>query len=297
MADVKPYKSIDEQIEILEGKSLLIRCKDSATKALSQIGYYRLSGYALCLRTEDKFHENTTLDQILAIHNFDTELKIQILKVLSYIEIAFRAQIANVHTEEFGPTGYLEYKGFSDYLRYNSFLYEVYKVVDSSKYDYMATKIHHMKKYEGRFPFWVMIQFFTFTLLSKTFSNLEPKLKKKISLIYGYKYSFIENWLLILSELRNVCAHCGRLHNGSLPSIPSLPYEDSGKLIMEKSCSGEIRHDRLLFSYLYILRKMILDDDVWLDFLIYLDGLIKRNDAVKIEYYGFPKNWIDLLCG
>ena len=58
MASVKPFKTIDEQLQILRSRGL---CGEDATivHALKTIGYYRLSGYSFFFKEdEEKFKEN-----------------------------------------------------------------------------------------------------------------------------------------------------------------------------------------------------------------------------------------------
>ncbi|WP_408605246.1 Abi family protein [Anaerovorax odorimutans] len=55
---------------------------------LCRNNYYRLSGYTLTLRKDDKlFYENITLDDVMQIYYFDSELRSLLLRVLEYIEI------------------------------------------------------------------------------------------------------------------------------------------------------------------------------------------------------------------
>jgi abortive infection bacteriophage resistance protein len=44
-AQVKPWKSIDEQVEILHSRGLQIDDGERAKRYLRRLGYYRLSGY------------------------------------------------------------------------------------------------------------------------------------------------------------------------------------------------------------------------------------------------------------
>lgn len=51
--DVKPFKTIEEQISILEDRGLIIEDKEYAKKSLVNLNYYRLSAYTLTLRNND----------------------------------------------------------------------------------------------------------------------------------------------------------------------------------------------------------------------------------------------------
>lgn len=78
----KPFRSIDEQIELLGCRGMIIDDNEVARHALERIGYYRLSGYSYPFRkhapndtTEwrsDQFMEGTKFDQVLKLYEFDT---------------------------------------------------------------------------------------------------------------------------------------------------------------------------------------------------------------------------------
>jgi abortive infection bacteriophage resistance protein len=296
MTSVKPYFSVDDHLALLDSKKLSIASKDKAKKALGQISYYRFSGYAKLFMNTTEFISNTQIEHILDCILFDAELRSRILRLLEAVEIAFRAHIANYHAEKHGPLGYTNFLGFSKYDKYMEMLGYVYNIIDYPKNRFSEIKAHHDAKYSGKFPIWVIIQFFSFSQLSKTFSNLEVDLQKRISLdAYSRKYTFIENWLLILSELRNACAHCARLINCAFPSVPIIPKADRPKLELQLTPQGEVRHDRLIFCYLYVLKQMIINEDIWMDFLISLDSLIDKYPSVDISLYGFPKKWQEVL--
>jgi abortive infection bacteriophage resistance protein len=65
----------------------------------------------------------------------------------------------------------------------------------------------------------------SFGLLSKLFFNLisGPE-KKAVTQFYGlYKVDILENWMHSFSNLRNICAHHGRLWNRRLTAHIKIP--------------------------------------------------------------------------
>ena len=80
----KPFKTIDEQIIILQNKGLEINDVNSAKTALAELNYYRLSGYTLTLRKNDKFYTGTTFDDVMQIYQFDRKLKFLLLDLLKF---------------------------------------------------------------------------------------------------------------------------------------------------------------------------------------------------------------------
>lgn len=73
--EVKPFKTIDEQIAILENRGLIIDDEEVAKKFLSNLNYYRLSAYALTLRKDDHFYDDVHFSDVMQIYKFDMELR------------------------------------------------------------------------------------------------------------------------------------------------------------------------------------------------------------------------------
>ena len=97
----KPFRTIDEQIDILRSRGMVIDNIEAAQKALESISYYRLSGYSYPFRQYDKesrtrsdqFSPKTNLEQVLALYRFDERLRTTTFQELSRIEVGLRALI------------------------------------------------------------------------------------------------------------------------------------------------------------------------------------------------------------
>lgn len=76
----KEYKTIDEQISILEERGLSIPDKLKAKEFLMRNNYYRISGYSLTLRDHDVFSDYAEFQNIIDIYEFDHELRHVLLK-------------------------------------------------------------------------------------------------------------------------------------------------------------------------------------------------------------------------
>ena len=80
-----------------------------------------------------------------------------------------------------------------------------------------------MTKYEGKFPLWVIIEFFDFSDVSKMYSQLDTKLQKEIARTFNSNSTCLSSWLYCLTHLRNCCAHYARIYNTIMISIPVTP--------------------------------------------------------------------------
>ncbi|MDO4849486.1 MAG: Abi family protein [Coriobacteriia bacterium] len=88
----KPWKSIEEQAELLTSKGLVCSDKVALERALREIGYYRLSAYWFPYKVLDAdgsahFRDNTTLEMVLRSYEFDRRLRMLMFDAIGKIEL------------------------------------------------------------------------------------------------------------------------------------------------------------------------------------------------------------------
>lgn len=71
----KPFRTLEQQLEILKGRGLIIKDKANALNILSRTNYYRFSAYSLTLRNEDVFDPDASFDAVYELYRFDDALK------------------------------------------------------------------------------------------------------------------------------------------------------------------------------------------------------------------------------
>ena len=141
---------------------------------------------------------------------------------------------------------------------------------------------HHIKNYGGEFPIWAASEMFTFGMLSKFFANMKLQDQKSLSSdIYKTKPKYVGSWLRCCTDLRNICAHYGRLYFRIFSAAPSGINN-----LEEKS-------KRKLWGAILSLKKLYPFKDKWnnetLKKLISLVDEHKSN--IDLEHVGFPNNW------
>lgn len=291
---IKPFKSIEEQINLLESRGLIIDDRAKAERALTHYNYYRLSGYTLTLRKNDTFFENVKITDVMQIYNFDAELRSLLLYILEYIEVSFRTYIGYCHAKEYGPLGYLNSKNFDDVERFFKFKTDLDEAINDNEKSEIFIR-HHREKYEGKFPIWVVVELLSFGTLSRLYKNLCCNTRKIICKNnYGLiSDEYIGNWLQGLTILRNICAHRGRLYNRYINFSLSFSSKDKKKL---REFGLDIQTlSKQLFTYIFIINKLVQDEEVWVNFIGRFEFLTTKYSFVKISYYGFPENWRDIL--
>lgn len=112
--------------------------------------------------------------------------------------------------------------------------------------------------------------------------------KKNIAKEIGpYTYLFIENWVHLMSVVRNICAHHGRLFNRITPVTPKLSTEISKYILRGQ--------EKKLFTVLLIIKTFNIDKEQWVRFIVDLNRIINKHKFKDLYSMGFPKNWTSIL--
>lgn len=83
--------TINQQIEKLKNRGLVITDSDNAEHYLNHISYYRLAGYWWPMQADKVQHifkPGSKFSDVIALYNFDRELRILLFDVIEKIEIS-----------------------------------------------------------------------------------------------------------------------------------------------------------------------------------------------------------------
>lgn len=292
--DIKPFKTINEQIEILTKRGLIIDDIEEAERYLLNLNYYRISAYSLTLRKDNNFYTNIHFSDIMQIYNFDMELRASLLYLLEFIEVSIRTHIGYYHAKSYGPLGYLDSATFKDLYRYEKFKVDYENAIEEYGSKEAFVK-HHKDVYNGQFPIWALVELLSFGSLSRVFKNLNREIQDEICKNnYGrIGEIYIENWLQGFTILRNICAHRGRIYNREIPF--SLRLQKRDKVILSNNGLYINRATKQLFVYLFVAKKIVTEPQIWHTFIDRFLTLIKKYPFVNLSNYGFPENWKALL--
>lgn len=283
--EVKKPTSIEEQIDKIAERGCDIGSRAFAGYVLNKISYYRLTAYFLPFKTEnDTYIDGTTLETVYNIHEFDCELRRLCFSILEKIEIMLRMQISHYHAEKYGAAGYLNGDNFNGFHNVDKFAERLKRTIEKNKNKLFVK--HHIEKYDGNFPIWVIAELFTFGELSRFYSDMKAADQKELaSVICGSTYTKAKSWLFCLSNLRNYCAHSARLYYTSFMSTPVTPKG------MDYTLKNRI------FDYFLPLKFFYPDKEKWQDdFINPLKGLLKKyKNYLDLRHMGFPENWEDIL--
>lgn len=224
----KPALSIENQILKLKERGLLISNEERAASYLSNISYYRLRAYTYPFQdntiTLHPFTEEIAFEDIIKLYVFDRQFRLFVLDAIEKIEISMRTQVIYQWAMNYGSHWHLESSLFRNSVQFANDFTRLQREVDRS----VETFIDHYKsKYSNpnEPPCWMSLEVSSFGLLSLMFRNLRMGTEKKaITKYYGLPhYAILENWMHAFSNIRNICAHHGRLWNRRLTAHIKLP--------------------------------------------------------------------------
>ncbi|MBU8908261.1 Abi family protein [Desertibacillus haloalkaliphilus] len=254
---------------------------------MRRVKYYRLVAYGLTFKDpliKDRYMEGSSFNKLTSIYEFDRRLRLLLLGVLETIEIAFRTHISYDIAHKFGVLGYKDKENFINEIYHRDFLEELERLIKRSRKGELFIE-HHFKKYDGNIPIWAAVEVTPIGFISKLYRNLNEDVKRNIAKsYYNVPYFYLESWLQTLSNVRNVCAHYGRLYNKELTFKPKLFREEKRQF-----------DNKMVYAAIYIIQRLLTKTD-GSRFVNDLETLIHAyEDDIEFLHIGFPTNWNELL--
>ena len=209
---LKPAITIEQQIELLESRGLVIDQKDKANLFLKDNNYYRLNVYFHKLMdNQNHFIPETNFSKVIKIYETDCYLRKQIFSMLEPIEIKLKTKIAYHIGCKYGSSAFYQKGIYKSARRCDQILQSFLKEISWEVKNPVIS--HHYERYSGYFPIWVIVEFLSFHNISKYYENLQTKDQKIIALEgFGINERLLISWFHSLSVMRNICAHFGYLY-------------------------------------------------------------------------------------
>jgi abortive infection bacteriophage resistance protein len=293
MFDKKPL-TIQEQIDQLKKRGLVIEDFDKADHYLSQINYYRLAGYWWPMqsdKTNHIFKPQSRFSDVMALYNFDRELRLLLFDVIEKIEISLRTKLVYHLSHEFNPWWFQDTTIFENTSSLIQTLYSIDEEVERSKDAFIR---EHKKKHKDdlRFPpAWKTLELTSFGNLSKLYGNLKHTARSKDTVAFEFgtvNHTYLPSWLQSISQIRNYCAHHSRLWNRNLPGRPKLMNRPPNPWIKNVPKENEFE---MLYIHLccmkYLLNTIQPENNLTQKFL----SLFELYPNVDANAIGLKENW------
>ena len=305
---VKSFKTLDEQIEILKNKRLDISDVYYTKDVLLRENYFFLNGYRhLFMDPTNKklFLEGTRFEELYSLFLFDRTLRNIMFKYILVIENNLKSIISYVLSKKYGykEKEYLKVKNFSQdpskQKQISDLINKMKRQIRVNGSQHSAT-LHYSSNY-GYIPLWILVKVLSFGIVSELYTILQKEDQKEISDIYKISVNNLIDYLPLLANYRNLCAHEDILfENKTQKSIDNTIYHE--KLNINKIDEEYIYGKNDLFALVIILKQMLSKEDfknMILELENATDALNYNVSTIKIEKVlnrmGFPLNWKDIV--
>jgi abortive infection bacteriophage resistance protein len=310
---LKPYKTFDEQISLLEDRGIVIEDKREALVHLKRLGYYRLSAYWYPFRRRAADHREgidipdssvvagVIFSDIVTICDIDGLMRNVLLEAIEAVEVAVRVAVA-YQLGKYGPMGYLDKRNLGPGCDNPSAIdpmttdFEMFgqkqrDMVQSSKEEFAK---HFQTFYNGECPIWAAIELWDFGTLSRFFQMMTKADRDQVAIHFGLTSSRkLANWLECVNDLRNVCAHHSRLNRRHFPKNPSFPRSPQFPQFRHLSRLTDQAHHRLypLLCVLVYMLDQTNPEHSWRERLVALVDHIEHVSGLKLADYAIPDSW------
>lgn len=304
----KEFKTLEEQIDILRYKGLVINDVDKTKELLLRENYFFLSGYRHLFMTshrEDRFRKGTTFEELYALFQFDRNLRNILFKNLLIVENNLKSIFSYKLSKKYGikEKEYLKPTNFSQDIKkirqVNDVLNKIKRQIKTNGRQHSAT-LHYLSNY-GYVPLWILVKLLSFGMINEFYSILKPEDKLSISEYYNLDVETLGLYIGLLANYRNLCAHEDIVfEHRTQKEIPDTKYHWELKIPLTNDEYIYGKND--IFAVIIMLKYMLNVDDFRafikeIDYeLCLLDGKINVLEQDKIlDRMGFPYNWKDII--
>ena len=300
----KEFKTIEEQIDILKYKGLVINDVDKTKELLLRENYFFLSGYRhlfMLNHKDDRFIKGTTFEELYALFQFDRNLRNILFKNLLIVENNLKSIFSYKLSKKYGikEKEYLKPTNFSQDIKkirqVNDVLNKIKRQIKTNGRQHSAT-LHYLSNY-GYVPLWILVKLLSFGMINEFYSILKPEDKLSISEYYNLDVETLGLYIGLLANYRNLCAHEDIVfEHRTQKEIPDTKYHWELKIPLTNDEYIYGKND--IYAVIIMLKYMLNADDFRafikeVDYeLSILDGKVNVIEQEKIlNRMGFPENW------
>lgn len=310
----KPFKTYEEQIELLRTRNLNISDPEFAMHALDTISYYDLINryQRHFIPNGEYFIEGTTIEQLYSLSMFDRSIQTFILKYSMFIENIFKTKLAYTLSRDFGVdmTVYLakskykeSYQNPNNVLTFDMVQLECLKTRNDNKIASNPTLYY--REHHNHIPPWILLKNLSFSnsinlfkLLKNTqrddvVNALLPDETSKI-IPLNDKTNFIICALEAIRVFRNAAAHnldFTALRTDETRKIPSRTLSRClpGNFLIKKENKKIGKNEKVylkgvygvMLSMIVLLKTDYLKKQFIVDFLSVFNGIDDDDRAIK----------------
>jgi len=304
----KIFKTLEEQVEIMRNKNLIIDDEEYVKGVLLRENYFFINGYRyLFMKSMNNriFIDGANFREIYALFYFDRQLRNILFKNILIVENNLKSVISYELSRLYGfkEKNYLNPNNFTNdpkkTKQVNDLLKKVKRQININGAQHTATR-HYQTNY-GYVPLWIVVKVLSFGIVGELYTILKKEDQETIANMFKTDIESLITYLPILANYRNLCAHEDICYDHrTQKEIPVTKYH---KLLSIPKMNGEYIYGiNDLFALIIILKTVLHEDDfhVMLNEISYeLDYLSGRLHSISInkvlDKMGFPKNYKDIV--
>lgn len=257
----KQFKSYEEQIEILKSKGLIV--DEKSLNILKRNNYYFLiNRYKdLFIKPNVKpniFKEGTHFNEIVAVYNFERDLRIILLKYIITIENTLKSIISHEFAKNYGHN-YLDINSYDTLNNNKERLRDIKGIFNTIKTTIKksSNENEYIKYYNSKYsviPFWVVINDLSFGNVVGIYNIMHSSIKEVIAKEFNMDSNEFYKSLRVLHYFRNLAAHNQRIFDSKANEKISLT-DVHEQLDLNNSSMNDV------MSILIICKKILEDKD------------------------------------
>ena len=308
MKSRKEFKKLDEQIEILKNKGLTITDEAYAADVLFRENYFFLNGYRhIFMRssTNKTYINGTTFEELYSLFLFDRVFRNILFKNILNIENNIKSIMSYHLSLRYGyhEKEYLDHKNFTSNpeksRQVSDILKKMRRQIKSNASTHSAT-MHYVNSY-GYIPLWVLVKVLSFGIIGELFSILKKEDQISIADVYDLDSETLNNYLVLLSNYRNLCAHEDIVfENKTQRLIADTKYH---RLLKIPITNDEYIYGKNDVFALIIVMKQMLKNEEFKNMALEISHALKNLEMnvksipiTKVyDRMGFPANWEEII--
>ena len=291
----KPFKTYEEQIELLRTRKLNISNPEFAMHALDTVSYYDLINryQRHFIPNGEYFIEGTTIEQLYSLSMFDRSIQAFILKYSMFIENIFKTKLAYTLSRDFGVD-------MSVYLAKSK-----YKESYQSPNTIASNPTLYYREHHNHIPPWILLKNLSFSNSINLFKLLKNTQRNDVvnallpdetgrTIPLNDKTNFIICALEAIRVFRNAAAHnldFTALRTDEKRKIPSSTLSKClpGNLLIKKENKKIGKNEKvylkgvygIMLSMMVLLKTDYLKKQFIVDFLSVFNGIDDDDRAIK----------------
>ncbi len=259
----KTYLTINELIDYIKSKGIVVSNEEETKEILKQNNYYVIMGYKDLFIKDNKYKDNVSFDNIYSLYKFDRELKMLFLNTLLDVENIIKNAIVNQFCSTYGfkEDNYLNKDNYNMTHTYLPKIMGIFKQqIEEKKKNNVAVE-YYINTYNF-VPFWIISKVLSFGLIKDLYNIMkktdERVIKDSVCHFKDTKIKHLYTQLQLMVHKRNNTAHDEIFFNDIDRKLLIHKTEEHKKFNLSNNRSGLNDTLGLLICIkIYYLKKII----------------------------------------